>query len=114
MYSRIKRSNRPQWTQPAQHKGPASRPCRQILSLSKDIAGTIALVGGTNGKSDYSGGDEDEVHDDKYGLELSHDFGHDGGEDCVAEDAGKEGTIDCAVGWGPVAVAGDDDYGKKH
>ena len=69
---------------------------------------------GTNGKSNDGGGDENEIHDDKDGLELSHNLGHDGGQDGMAEDASEEGPVDCSVGGCPIAVAGDDDDGKEH
>lgn len=74
----------------------------------------MAFVRSTNWKSDYSGSDENEVHENKDGLELSHDLGHNGGEDGVAEDAGEEGSVDSPVGRCPVPVASDDDDGEEH
>lgn len=68
----------------------------------------------TNGKSNDSGSYENEIHDDEDGLELSHNFRHDRREDCVAEDTGKKGSIDSAIGWCPIPIAGDDDDGEEH
>ena len=82
--------------------------------MSEDVAGTVALMRGTNRKCDDSGGYEDEVHGDEDGLELSHDFGHDGGENGVAKDTGDKGSVDCSARWCPVSVSGDHDDGQKH
>ena len=55
--------------------------------------------------------DQDEIRDYKDCLQLAHDPRHCRSKDSVAANTSQERAVDDSVGWGPIAVAGDNDDG---
>ena len=67
-HTAIESANSPNWREPAQHKSPSRRPCREVCSLSENEVAVVTPILSTYWKGNDCSNDEDEVHNHKDGL----------------------------------------------
>lgn len=114
MNAAIKRSNRPNRAQPAQHERPAYWPRGQVYRMCEDELPIIPSVSGPDWQGNDGRCNEDKVHDYEDCLELSHDFRHDRSKNAVTENTGEKGSVYGPIRGCPIPIASDHDNGKKH
>jgi hypothetical protein len=81
--------------------------------MCEDKRSGISIVF-ANWQGDNCSKNEDEIHDDKYGLKLAHNFGQGRSDEGVTGDSADEDGVNNAIRRHPVTIMGYDDHGQKH
>lgn len=74
----------------------------------------VPMIPGSDRQCNDGSKDEDQVHDDENGLQLSHKLGHYRYQDSVADKACEEDAIYSSIGRSPLSVTSNDDDGEEH
>lgn len=113
MHAGVEGTDCPDGTEPGEHESPSRWPSGKVLALGEDVVCVVAFAGEmlSDGKGDDGGDDENDVHCNEDGLQLSHDLGESGGQDTVEQDTAEEDGVDYSVTGGPVSITCNDNTG---